>query len=333
MTTGGLDRRAFLAAVGSCAAHLAVTLAAGTRAARALFAAQPYGRVLRAEPWGRLEKLAEGAWALISTPLAGGVEAMRTFSNGGIIAGRESVLVVEGFASEAGARWLAAAARELTGRRPTHVVLTHVHGDHSGGLAGYKADGAEPLYVSTAATRADLVERSRKQGRAPTAAETLYGERVRLVESGGPVTLDLGDRKVRVDPRWGHTRSDLVVVLEDPRLVWCGDLVWNGFFPNYVDATPSELSRHVRALLEEPAEAWIPGHGSLADRASVGDCLALLDDVEAAARRAIEAGTPVAEAARAYRPRAKNGEWVLFSPEYYAVAFGAWERELGSRAG
>jgi hypothetical protein len=65
----------------------------------------------------------------------------------------------------------------------------------------------------------------------------------------------------------------------------------------------------------------------------VGDYLALLDDVEAAARRAIEAGKPVAEAARAYRPPVELGEWVLFSPDYYAVAFGAWERELGHRAG
>jgi hypothetical protein len=117
-------------------------------------------------------------------------------------------------------------------------------------------------------------------------------------------------------------------VLDDPRLVWCGDLVWNGLFPNYVDAVPSDLSRHVRALLSEPAERWIPGHGALADRAAVAGYLALLDDVEAAARRAIEAGTPLDVAASEYLPPALLGEWVLFSPRYYEVALGAWEREL-----
>ena len=140
--------------------------------------------------------------------------------------------------------------------------------------------------------------------------------------------LDLGGRRVRVVPRSGHTRSDLAVVLEDPRLVWCGDLVWNGLFPNYVDATPSDLSRHVRALLDEPAERWVPGHGSLADRAAVVAYVSLLDDVEAAARRAIEAGIPAGDAARDYRPPAELGEWVLFGDRYYGVAFGAWEREL-----
>jgi hypothetical protein len=110
--------------------------------------------------------------------------------------------------------------------------------------------------------------------------------------------------------------------------VWCGDLVWNGLFPNYVDATPSDLSRHVRALLEEPAERWVPGHGSLADREEVVAYLTLLDDVEAAARRAVEAGIPAADAARGYRPPAALGEWVLFGDRYYAVALDAWEREL-----
>jgi glyoxylase-like metal-dependent hydrolase (beta-lactamase superfamily II) len=328
-----LKRRTFLAAAGSCAAHLVLTLGAGTAVARRLFAAVPGAPLIGREPWGRLEKLAEGAWALISTPLAGGDEAMRTFSNGGIVAGREGVLVIEGFASEEGARWLAKAARELTGRPPSHVILTHVHGDHANGLAGYQSEGGTPTYVSTAVTRADLEERSRKQGRASSAVEALNGDRVQLVEDGAPLAIDLGDRKVRIVPRSGHTRSDLAVVLEDPRLVWCGDLVWNGLFPNYMDATPSELSRHVRDLIDEPAASWIPGHGSLADRASVGDYLALLDDVEAAARRGIETGKPVAEAARAYRPPMELGEWVLFSPDYYAVAFGAWERELGHRAG
>ena len=43
---------------------------------------------------------------------------MRTFSNGGLVAGRDGVLAVEGFASEEGSGWLAEEARRLTGRRP-----------------------------------------------------------------------------------------------------------------------------------------------------------------------------------------------------------------------
>lgn len=332
MSRGPIDRRTFLgmassAAAGSCAAHFVVTMGAGTAVARRLFASVPLGPVIGEEPWGRLEKLAESAWALISTPLVGGEDATRTFSNGGIVAGRDGLLVIEGFASEEGARWLAGAARELTGRSPTHVVLTHYHGDHSTGLAGYETGGARPLYISTAATREDLEARAREEGRSTTAFEMLSGDRVRLVE-GDAMAVDLGGRGIRIIPREGHTRSDLVVVLEDPRLVWCGDLVWNGLFPNYMDATPSELSRHVRELRGEEAERWVPGHGSLADRAALETYLALLDDVEEAARGSFGSGTPAEVAARDYRPPGALGEWVLFSQRYYETAFQAWEREL-----
>jgi glyoxylase-like metal-dependent hydrolase (beta-lactamase superfamily II) len=325
---GPLSRRAFLGVAGSCAAHLALTLGAGTAGARRLFAALPHGPIVALEPWGRIERVAEGAWALISTPLAGGEEAMRTFSNGGIVAGSDGVLVIEGLASEDGARWFSGKARELTGRSPDWVVLTHHHGDHSTGLAGHEADG-RPLYISTAKTRAELRQKAAARGEPSSADAILGGDRTRLVPDDAPMALDLGGREVRVVPRMGHTRSDLAVVLEDPRIVWCGDLVWNGLFPNYVDAVPSELSRHVRALLSEPAERWIPGHGALADRAAVATYLTLLDDIETAARRAIEAGIPAVDAARAYRPPVALGEWVLFSPRYYEIAIGAWERELG----
>jgi glyoxylase-like metal-dependent hydrolase (beta-lactamase superfamily II) len=141
-----VDRRAFLgttvgAALG-CGAHVLAALAGATTGTRQLFAAEPRGVPVRREPWGRLERVADGVWMLISTPLAADhAIAMRTFSNGGLVAGRDGVLAVEGFASEEGAGWLAGEARRLTGRWPSHVVLTHCHGDHSAGLGGYGGGG------------------------------------------------------------------------------------------------------------------------------------------------------------------------------------------------
>ena len=60
--------------------------------------------------------------------------------------------------------------------------------------------------------------------------------------------LDVGGRKVHLHPRAGHTASDLTIELQDPSVVFCGDLVWNAMFPNYVDATPSRLTQAVRLI-------------------------------------------------------------------------------------
>ncbi|MEP6688561.1 MAG: MBL fold metallo-hydrolase [Gemmatimonadales bacterium] len=321
----GVDRRAFLgttvgAAVG-CGAHVLAALTGASAGTRRLFAAEPRGATVRREPWGRLERVADGVWMLISTPLGGDhmSGAMRTFSNGGLVAGRHGVLAVEGFASVEGARWLAEESRRLTGRWPSHVVLTHCHGDHSAGLGGYAAGGAKVEILGTAVTR-DLLRQRRSDAVLPTT----------LVPAQGPTELDLGGRRVRIDPREGHTPSDLTVEVLDPRVVWCGDLVWNGLFPNFVDATPSRQTAHVRRLAAEPATLWVPGHGSAARAPELRAFLTLLESIEAGARSAIARGVPAAAAAREWRPPAALGEWVRFSDDYYAVAFQAWEKELKS---
>lgn len=324
---GSLTRRTFLGRSVSCAAHLCLASAAWPPALRHLFAARPAGDVVRAEPWGRIERLAEDAWALISTPLSGEDDAFRTVSNGGILAGRDGILVVEGFASPEGAAWLSEAAHELTGRRPTHVVLTHHHGDHSAGLGGYADAGSVRLFT-TSATRDRVAGAAERSERMAAALEALSGDGVELLEPGGSSTIDLGDRQAVVTSRAGHTASDLTVTVEDPSLVWCGDLVWNGMFPNYVDAIPSRLSRSVRQIARH-AGPFVPGHGEMADAEALSHYLSLIDDVEAAARRAIDSGTPLEAAAGQYAPPGALGEWVRFSENYYERAFRAWERELG----
>jgi len=117
-----MNRRDFLQLGGRCAAHLG--LFGGARvSAMAQSRSGPTHRVVLEQPWARLEQIVDGVWSIVSTPLGGGENAMRTFSNGGIIAGRSGVVVVEGFGSGDGARWAAKQAHRLTGRRPTHVVL------------------------------------------------------------------------------------------------------------------------------------------------------------------------------------------------------------------
>src|SRR5580765_2546201 len=115
-----MNRRTFLTESGSCAAHLALAASVMPHAARALWANRPLGTIVAREPFGNLEKIADGVWAMISTPLNGD---RTTLSNGGIIAGRNAVLAIEGFNQPAGAQWLAGKARELTGKWPTHVAL------------------------------------------------------------------------------------------------------------------------------------------------------------------------------------------------------------------
>ena len=313
-----MTRRSFVGSLGGCAAHV-LWMSAGGGAASRLWAAQPLGKVVETEPWGRLEEVGPGMWAMVSTPLAGprGSDAWRTICNGGIIAGRDAVLLIEAFATPEGAAWLADSAERLTGRRPTLAVVTHFHGDHTGGIAAYVMHAPTIPVRSTPTTR-DLLK-----------DKTPLPDPV-IPESGGS-ELDLGGRVVRLTPRLGHTPSDVTLEVSDPHVLWCGDLVWNRMFPNYVNAIPSKHAESLRAILAQPEALYVPGHGPLARREDLERLLALLDDVEAKARAAIASGEPLEDAASRYTLPSDVANWAMFSPSYFRVAFEAWSRELKGR--
>jgi glyoxylase-like metal-dependent hydrolase (beta-lactamase superfamily II) len=307
-------------------------------AARGRWSGRTRGQVVAQEAFGRLEEVGRGLFAFISTPLTGDYT---TVCNGGIVSGRAGVLVVEAFQTPEGARWIAGKARELTGQWPTHVLVTHCHGDHSGGVEGFFGEEASreepgagdphegPRVHVTPTTRQMTIDRL------PDDAGPSLRRRwadVVLLDPAEPTTLDMGDRQVRLVPRVGHTPSDVSVELRDEGMVWCGDLVWNGMFPNYMDAIPSRLSRSVRALRAEARTLYVPGHGPLADPGDMDRYLAVIDGLEETARTARREGWTSEEAGSRHRIPSNLGEWTLFNPSYFQRAVEAWMKEWDAGA-
>ncbi|HXT15101.1 MAG TPA: MBL fold metallo-hydrolase [Gemmatimonadaceae bacterium] len=319
-----IDRRDFLARGTSCAAHLALAAAVMPRALRAAWAT-PRGAVVAREPFGNLERVADNVWALISTPLTGD---STTVSNGAIVAGKNAVLAIEGFNRPQGAVWLANRAKELTGRWPTHVALTHYHADHANGVAGYLQDGEHPVLRATERTR-DLVVTRNIQPADPNRVAAMKD--VVFLSSAANTELDLGGRSVRVVPRDGHTESDVSLELADQNVIFTGDLFWNAMFPNYVDAIPNKLSASVRALRGGSNITYVPGHGAIGHAADYDRYVAMIDEVEQAARAAHAAGKTAADAGAQFTLPASLGEWTLFSKAFYPRAFEAWYKVLDAK--
>ena len=129
-------------------------------------------------------------------------------------------------------------------------------------------------------------------------------------------------------PRGGHTDSDVSLELDDPSIVFCGDLFWNAMFPNFVDAVPTKLAASVHALRRQKDTLYVPGHGPLGHVAEYDRYTSMLDEVERAARKAFAAGTPAADAGAAFMMPASLGEWQYFNKSMLPTAFGAWYKEL-----
>ena len=312
-----MNRRDFLHRTGSCGAHLFALSCVTPNLVRSAFAAERNSRVVAEEAWGRLEQIDDGVWALISTPFT--TKDFTTVCNGGIIAGDEGVLAVEAFASPKGAAWLAAQAEKLTGKRPTDVVSTHYHGDHTGGHRGYAEGGAPPRLWLTDSTRDAAAKRSPDGDRF---------ENVSPIDPSEGATIDLGNREARLVPRTGHTASDVTIELVEPRIVWCGDLFFNRTFPNYSDATPSLLQKYVAEILAAPDTRYVPGHGPLADAEALARYEAFLGYIGEIATAAFEAGKSPQEASEGFQLPARFEDWIVWSPQNAQRAFAAWRREL-----
>jgi glyoxylase-like metal-dependent hydrolase (beta-lactamase superfamily II) len=194
-------------------------------------------------------------------------------------------------------------------------------------MSAYQSMEEAPSLYTTITSR-DLLEASLEESEREMPGAEMFSTATMISAPGAQFRVDLGGRAVNIDSRIGHTPSDLSIEVEDPRVLFCGDLVWNGMFPNYMDAIPSRLTRQCRAMLGDPGTLYVPGHGDLATAEELKPYLALLGEIGSAARAAFEAGIPAAEAAAEYSLPDSLGEWMMFSPSYYEVAFTAWEREL-----
>ncbi len=305
-----LSRRQFLAA----SAALVGSRWAGT--------AWSLQEVLADSKSASVVNVAPGVWAVLSKPLEGGFD---TLCNGGIVAGEERVLAFDSYARASGAEWVINQTRELTGRAPTDLVLSHHHGDHVGGIGTFAQSAPDGLRVWLTDSIRDAIS----SGQLGAAKEALEGAQV--VAAGESAEVDLGGSSVTLSAHSGHTASDLVALAtgDSSSVLFAGDLVWNRLFPNYMDARPMELKPTVAKLLEVGASSVVPGHGPIPSADELQAYAKVLDAIEELARRGHEAGKTAAEATEGFALPGELGEWTLFNPAYFQTAVGAWYKQLG----
>ncbi|MEW2486525.1 MBL fold metallo-hydrolase [Streptomyces sp. NPDC048411] len=167
----------------------------------------------------------------------------------------------------------------MTGRRVTHIALSHPHFDHVLGTAAFAGaevygaigtaalltNGADELY-------ADAVRHGVSEEDAAQAADVLVAPHHQVC---GEWTLDLGGGRqvllANVGP--AHSGHDLVALVPDsPAVVLCGDLVEESGEPQAgPDAIPSRWPAALDRLLALGGEdaVYVPGHGAVVDAAFV----------------------------------------------------------------
>lgn len=224
-------------------------------------------------------------------------ERVRLFLGGGgntavYLHGREALVVDPKMGDFA--RRLRRDVQDGLGRKVRRIVLTHVHDDHSKGVAAFPDVGAVLVHPNT---RARLV------------AADLAGagtERwVPYADVGGEVKLFLGGEEVRVKYLGvAHTDGDLVVLFVKERVLVAGDLVLNGYEPYGDTANGGDLLSFRKALdelMKLDFDQVVPGHGEVMDRAGAQAYRDYLAAAEGAVREQVAQGASEDQAVRAVR--------------------------------
>ena len=104
-----------------------------------------------------------------------------------------------------------------------------------------------------------------------------------------------------------HTTNDVVAWIPERKVLFTGDLVFNGGTPFVLMGSVAGSLATLAKLAELDAEVLVPGHGEPCSMAAVDDVVAYLRFVQATAHEGTREGWSPLEAARRDRPRPVRG--------------------------
>ena len=239
---------------------LAPLLAVATLIAHAQPAAEA-GPPMRVEAVGPHSHYVQGLTQL------GSSKNQNFISNAGFVITPDGVVVIDALGSPRLAERLTQAIRRLTDKPVTHVILTHYHADHIYGLQHFKQLGAQ--VIAHAASR-EYIQSDTARLRLEASRTDLapwINEQTRIVPADvwidGPTSLKVGGVVFELTPVGpSHTPEDLTVFVPSEKVLFAGDLFFNGRLPFVGQANSRQWILSLERLLAFDAKAVVPGHGA-----------------------------------------------------------------------
>ena len=247
------------------------------------------------------EQLAPGIY------FATGTGAVNLGSNAMVVVNQDDVLVVDSHITPDAARELIRSVQAVTDKPLRFLVNSHFHFDHAHGnqvfpegieiigheytrqrLLGdvlqeptYSVIGGEEYQASAIASLEEQLEGADEEGRASLEAQISTLKRhlkgLGEVEPTPPnttlvrkLTLHRGQREIQIHHLGrGHTGGDVVVFLPSERIVFTGDLFFDGA-PYLGDSYPEDFVETLEKLKQFDFDVAVPGHGPLVrDRSKI----------------------------------------------------------------
>ena len=281
-----------------------------------------------------VRKIGNGLYATISDPSRGGT----TYCNGGFLVGKDSAMLLEGFATSGGAALQMETLRTVSEVPVKGALDTHYHFDHSMGNAFYGANGV-PLWAHASAAQRIVESYAPLQGADKAAVLGPFEKRVQDAKSDTerqhsqsdlkaitellqlanssvlalpnhpldpaelPISIDLGGLTAVLESYPGHSGTDIIVRVPDQNVVYTGDLLFSGFYPVCFDekATISVWRDTLKKFASFDKDTlFVPGHGQICGQEGIASIREVFDDIAEQAHKMYQAGVPTNEAQNRY---------------------------------
>jgi len=195
-----------------------------------------------------------------------------------------------------------------------YAILTHYHGDHTGGVANFQKDGV--IAVAEDNIRLRLLGGT-TNGLTGNKTPPLSGDAIpKQTYFGGTMTLEVGGRKAVLTHFYNaHTDGDTAVFFPDANVLATGDIMNNNHRYQTIDfANGGDVRGMIRAT-----DAWLKmvndqtkvqtGHGPLANKKSIEDYNAMVKAARDAVQKLVREGKSEAEVLAADPLKELNKTW------------------------
>ncbi len=207
-----------------------------------------------------LKELGGGVWAFAGENGA---------TNSGFIVTGKGVVVIDSQGPKPLAMELREKIRQTTDEPVVYVVNTHYHGDHTFGNQYF----GEGKIIAHEKTREALIKKEqahRAMFKKFFGEDSLKEFSLTLpeitVQDG--MTLMLGSKTIEIiyAGQKAHTDGDLYVWLPEEKVLFAGDLLYNGRLPLLNDGDSMGAISAIDAIEAKGADVYVPGHGTLATK-------------------------------------------------------------------
>ena len=190
-------------------------------------------------------------------------------SNAGFVITDDGVIVFDGLGTPSLADLLLTKIRSVTDKKILKVIVSHYHADHIYGLQVFKDLGAEIIapkgvmdYLSSPEAEERIEER--RFSLEPWVNETTYLVTPDVIIDKA-MEFKSGELTFKIDLLGAaHSEGDLTLYVEPDRVLFSGDIIFEGRVPYLGDANTKKWLKTLTEMETSKVKALIPGHGPAA---------------------------------------------------------------------